>query len=80
MTLLTTEQAAEVLATSARHVRRLIADHGLPRHKIGKFVRISSADLEAFIAAGRHEPHNGGSESPGATQADDDRAGRRDDQ
>ena len=54
-TLLTVDQAAERLGTSARFVRRLIAERRIAYVKLGRHVRITAADLEAFIACGRVE-------------------------
>ncbi len=54
--LLDLEAAASRLGTSVRFLRRLVAERRIPFHKLGKHVRISSTDLEAFIAAGRVEP------------------------
>jgi len=54
--LLDLEKAASRLGTSVRFLRRLVAERRIPFHKLGKHVRISSTDLEAFIAAGRVEP------------------------
>lgn len=55
-TLLTVDDAAERLGTPTRFVRRLIAERRIRFHKIGKYVRIDRADLEAFITAGRVDP------------------------
>jgi excisionase family DNA binding protein len=52
-TLLTVGEAAQRLGTSDRFVRRLRAERRLPFVKIGKHLRIDSADLEAYIAACR---------------------------
>ena len=52
-TLLTVEQAAERLGTSARFVRRLVFERRIAYVKLGRHVRISSRDLDAFIEAGR---------------------------
>lgn len=54
--LLTVEEAAERLGTPVRFVRRLVADRRIPFHKVGRYVRLSAADLDDFIAAGRVEP------------------------
>jgi excisionase family DNA binding protein len=54
-TLLTVDQAAERLGTSARFVRRLIAERQIAYVKLGRHVRIAAEDLEAFIVAGRVE-------------------------
>jgi excisionase family DNA binding protein len=53
--LLTVEQAADRLATSPRFVRRLIAERRIAFSRIGRHVRISAADVDAFIRAGRVE-------------------------
>ncbi len=53
MSLLTVEQASERLGTSARFVRRLIAERRISFVKLGRHVRIETADIEAFVAAGR---------------------------
>jgi excisionase family DNA binding protein len=51
--LLSVEQAAERLGTSARFVRRLVFERRIAYVKLGRHVRISSRDLDAFIEAGR---------------------------
>lgn len=56
MTLLTVEQAAERLATGERFIRRLIAEQRIIYIKLGKHVRITDIDLDAFIQAGRVDP------------------------
>ena len=52
-TLLSVEQAAERLGTSPRFVRRLVFERRIAYVKLGRHVRISSRDLDAFIEAGR---------------------------
>jgi excisionase family DNA binding protein len=54
-TLLTVEQAAERLGTSARFVRRLVFERRIAFHKVGRHVRIAEADLINYVAAGRVE-------------------------
>lgn len=54
--LLTVEQAAERLGTTVRFVRRLRAERRIAVVKLGKHVRIDSADLDAYIAASRQDP------------------------
>ena len=54
--LLTLDEVATRLRTSPRFVRRLIAERRIAFTKVGKFVRIASSDVEAFLAAGRVEP------------------------
>ena len=51
--LLTIDEAAAQLGTGERFVRRLIAERRICFHKIGRHVRISSTDLQEFIAASR---------------------------
>ncbi len=51
--LRTIDETAELLNTSSRTVRRLIDSGALPVHRIGRLVRISDADIAAFLAAGR---------------------------
>jgi excisionase family DNA binding protein len=53
--LLTVEDAADRLGTSARFVRRLVFQRRIPYVKVGRHVRIAASDLDAFIAAGRVE-------------------------
>lgn len=62
--LLTVEEAAGMLNTKPRFVRRLIAERRICFHHIGRHVRIAEADLNAFVEAGRVDPpeirwHNG---------------------
>jgi excisionase family DNA binding protein len=52
-TLLSVEQAAERLGTSARFVRRLVFQRRIAYVKLGRHVRIATRDLDAFIEAGR---------------------------
>jgi excisionase family DNA binding protein len=52
-TLLSVEQAAERLGTSARFVRRLVFERRIAYVKLGRHVRIAARDLDAFIAARR---------------------------
>jgi excisionase family DNA binding protein len=52
-TLLSIEQAAERLGTSARFVRRLVFQRRIAYVKLGRHVRITARDLDAFIAASR---------------------------
>lgn len=54
--LLTLEEAAERLGTSVRFIRRLRAERRLPFVKLGRHLRIDSADLAAFVASCREEP------------------------
>jgi len=56
--LLTVDEAAERLGTSARFIRRLIAERRIAYTKLGRHVRIAARDLEAFVASGRVEPRS----------------------
>ncbi len=56
MSLLTVEETAAALGTSPRFVRRLIAERRITFVKLGRHVRVDTADIDAFITAGRVEP------------------------
>ena len=47
--LLDIDQAADALNTTPRHVRRLISDRRLAHFKVGRKVRISRAELAAWL-------------------------------
>lgn len=55
MALLSIEEAAQRLGTTPRFIRRLVAERRIAYTKVGKFVRVASTDLDAFVAAGRVE-------------------------
>ncbi|MGQ0844383.1 MAG: excisionase family DNA-binding protein [Sporichthyaceae bacterium] len=55
-TLLTVEEAAERLNTKTRFIRRLIAERRIAFTRLGRHVRIASADLDEFVSRGRVEP------------------------
>jgi excisionase family DNA binding protein len=48
------DAVAELLGVSTKTVRRWIAAGDLPVHRLGRQLRISEADLAAFIALRRH--------------------------
>ncbi len=54
--LLTVTQAAELLGTTDRFPRRLIAERRIRFVKVGHHVRIPESALAAFIAAGTVDP------------------------
>jgi len=54
--LLTVSQVAELLGTSERFPRRLIAERRIEFVRVGRHVRIRESALADFIAAGRVEP------------------------
>ena len=51
--LRTIPETAEILNVSTRTVQRLIASGALPVYRLGRSVRISDADIAAFLAANR---------------------------
>ena len=54
--LLTVAEAAELLSTSERFPRRLIAERRIQFVRIGRHVRIPESAVREFIAAGLVEP------------------------
>ena len=54
-TLLSVEQAAERLGTSARFVRRLVFERRIAYRKLGRYVRFHPDDLAEYVAAHRVE-------------------------
>ncbi len=54
--LLTVEQAAELLGTTVRFPRRLIAERRIRYVKLGAHVRIPESAVREFVAAATVEP------------------------
>ncbi len=54
--VLTVDQAADRMNMSVRYVRRLVADRRIAFHRIGRSIRLTTADVDAHIRAGRVEP------------------------
>jgi excisionase family DNA binding protein len=54
--LLTIAQVAELLGTTERFPRRLVAERRIEFVRVGRHVRIRESALADFIAAGRVEP------------------------
>ena len=54
--LLTVGQAAELLGTTERFPRRLIAERRIRFVRVGRHVRIPESALAEFIASGTVEP------------------------
>ena len=54
--LLTVPEAADLLATSDRFVRRLIAERRIEFVKVGRHVRIRESALVAFVVEGTIPP------------------------
>ncbi len=51
--LLTVAEAGEYLGTGERFIRRLITERRISYVKVGKYVRLERATLDAFVDAGR---------------------------
>ena len=51
--LLTVAQASKYLGTGERFIRRLITERRISYVKVGKYVRLERATLDAFVDAGR---------------------------
>lgn len=49
--LLTRDQVADLLKVSRRTLERWEADGTLPARRIGRLVRYSKADIDAFVSA-----------------------------
>lgn len=54
--LLDVAGAAVYLGVTEPFVRRLVLERRVRYFKLGKFVRFRTADLDAFVESGRHEP------------------------
>jgi excisionase family DNA binding protein len=53
--LYTVEEAAARLNTTPRFIRRLIAERRIAFTRLGRHIRISAEDVDAFVAQGRVE-------------------------
>jgi excisionase family DNA binding protein len=73
--LLTVAEAAEVLRTSERFPRRLIAERCIGFIHVGRHVRIPESALREFIAAGRIPPITTKRKRDAALWRNDDSAG-----
>ena len=51
--LLSVTETAELLGVSPGYVRRLVRERRIPHHKIGKYLRFRSGDLDTWVEAGR---------------------------
>lgn len=47
--LLDTDELAEVLRVTPRHVRRLVAERRIPFLKVGRFVRFDPGELDIWL-------------------------------
>lgn len=57
--MLTVNEAAMRIGMSARHVRRLVAERAIPFYKVGRSVRISATDIDAYLGYLRVEALQG---------------------
>jgi excisionase family DNA binding protein len=64
--LLTVAQAAELLGTSERFPRRLIAERRIRFVRVGRHVRIPQSALDDFIRSGTIEPMVAGRQRRGS--------------
>ena len=53
--MMTLRDVADILEVSIATLRRRIAEGALRVHRIGRTIRVSEADLGAFLAASRSE-------------------------
>jgi excisionase family DNA binding protein len=53
---LTLPEAAAYLNVAERYMRRLVTDRRIPYFKVGRLLRFSAEDLDAFLERGRIEP------------------------
>jgi excisionase family DNA binding protein len=53
--LMTFEEAAELLGTTPRHMRRLVLERRIAYCKLGRYVRFHPDDLAGYVAAHRVE-------------------------
>jgi excisionase family DNA binding protein len=53
--LLTTEEVADWLGTTPRHVRRLVFERRIAYRKLGRYVRFHPDDVAEYVAANRVE-------------------------
>ncbi len=49
-------EAGAYLGIGARFMRRLVTERRIAFVRVGRFLRFDTADLDAFLAAGRVEP------------------------
>ena len=59
--LLTVDEVAALLGTTARFPRRLIAERRIRVVRVGRHVRIPECELKAFVEAGTVQPVVAGS-------------------
>ncbi len=47
---------ARYLASSERHIKRLVAERRIPHHKVGHFVRFDLDDIDDWLRSTRRGP------------------------
>lgn len=50
---------AAYIASSERHVRRMVAERTLPHYKVGHYVRFDPDELDQWLKQNRRGPDNG---------------------
>ena len=54
--LLDTAGVARYIASSVRHVRRLVAERRIPHYKVGHFVRFDPDEIDRWLDTHRRGP------------------------
>ena len=57
--LLDTPGVAQYIASSVRHVRRLVAERTIPHYKVGHFVRFDPDEIDEWLHQHRRGPNDG---------------------
>ena len=57
--LLDTPGVAKYIASSVRHVRRMVAERTIPHYKVGHFVRFDPNEIDDWLRHHRRGPNNG---------------------
>ena len=57
--LLDTSGCACYIASSVRHVRRLVAERTIPHYKVGHFVRFDPDEIDHWLQNHRRGPNDG---------------------
>jgi excisionase family DNA binding protein len=56
--LLDTPGVARFIASSVRHVRRMVAERTIPHYKVGYFVRFDPDEIDQWLQRHRRGPNN----------------------
>src|SRR5687767_9984954 len=57
--LLDTPGVAKYIASSVRHVRRMVAERTIPHYKVGHFVRFDPDEIDTWLRQHRRGPNDG---------------------